>query len=459
MFFELNQFSQSNYQQEVKKLTALALPMFIAQVAQVGTGVVDTVMAGRVSIQDLEAVSLGASLFITFYVTLLGIATALNPILSERFGAGAKKELGEIGRQGIWFGALLGVIGMLVLLALAPFIARWESLSPYVRETTALFVIGVSLGMPAALMHRALHAFASSLNKPKPIMIVSLIALLLNIPLNYILIHGLFGMPKLGGAGCGFATAVCFWFNFLILWLYISKHHYFKPFGLMDKFSKPVLANFKSFLKLGIPIGFSYFLEVSLFSFIALLLVQFGTVQVASQQVVINFSTIAYMVPQALSTALSVRVAQSIGAGSYLRARYISGVGISIGLVGGIVISCLILIFREPIVAFYTSEPEVVKIGSTLLIFAAIFQLSDSVQTIVSGALRGYKLTKFPMIIHAISFWGIGLGLGVYLGVYHNMQAVGFWIALVISLTVAAVLLFVFLAKRSKHYLQRDFPP
>lgn len=456
MFFGINKFSKDEYHQEVKKIVTLALPMFIAQIAQVGTGVVDTVMAGRVSIQDLEAVSLGASLFITFYVTLLGIATALNPILSERFGAGAKKELGEIGRQGLWFGALLGVMGMLALLALTPFIARWESLTPYVRETTALFVIGVSLGMPAALMHRALHAFASSLNKPKPIMIVSLIALLLNIPLNYILIHGLFGMPKLGGAGCGFATAASFWFNFLVLWLYISKHHYFKPFGLMDKFSKPVIANFKGFFKLGIPIGLSYFLEVSLFSFIALLLVQFGTVQVASQQVVINFSSIAYMVPQALSTALSVRVAQSIGSGSYLRARYIAGVGVSIGLVCAIVISLLILIFREHIVGLYTTQPEVIKIGGTLLIFAAIFQLSDSVQTIVSGALRGYKLTKVPMIIHAISFWGVGLGLGTYLGIYLNMKAVGFWIALVISLTVAAILLLTFLAKRSKHYLLRD---
>ena len=456
MFFGLNQFSKQEYKQEVKKLTTLALPMFIAQVAQVGTGVVDTVMAGRVSTDDLAAVSLGASLFMTLYVTLLGVGTAINPILSERFGAGQTKELGEVGRQGMWFCGLLGVLGMLVMLALTPLIARWDSLTPYVRDTTVLFVIGASLGMPAALLHRSLHAFASSLNKPKPIMIVSLVALLLNIPLNYILIHGLFGMPKLGGAGCGFATAAAFWFNFLVLWLYVSKHRYFKPFGLMDQFSKPVKAHFKSFFKLGLPIGLSYFLEVSLFTFIALLLAQFGAIQVASQQVVINFSSIVYMVPQTLGAALSVRVAQSIGAGSYLKARYISGVGVSVGLMCSIVVSILIMIFREHIVGLYTSEPEVIRIGSTLLIFAAIFQLSDSVQTIVSGALRGYKLTKVPMIIHAISFWGVGLGLGVYLGVYRDMEAVGFWIALVISLTVAAVLLFIFLAKRSKHYLLRD---
>ena len=195
---------------EARQISRLALPMMIAQVAQVATGFVDTVMAGRVSTDDLAAVSLGASIFITVYVTLMGVVTALNPVLSHQLGAGQTEQLGETGRQGIWLGAAA------MLLAEHP-LRLWLQLPTDVEDKVMLFISGTAIGMPAAMMHRALHAYASSLNRPRVIMVVSLIALALNIPLNYALIHGLFGLPRLGGAGCGWATGIVFWFNCLTL--------------------------------------------------------------------------------------------------------------------------------------------------------------------------------------------------------------------------------------------------
>ncbi len=449
MVFDLTRYSWGSFFKETNKITRLALPMLIAQIAQVGTGVVDTMMAGHYSTDDLAAVALGSSIFITFYVTLMGVLTALNPIFSHMYGAGKNKEIGEAGRQGLWMGLILGILGMCIMWAMIGPLKSYLELKEYVKDTAALYLIFVSLGLPAALIHRALHAYASSLNRPKPIMWVSVLGLLLNIPLNYIFIHGLFGMPALGGAGCGLATAIVFVFYAAALGFYIIKNKYFQPFGLTNQFSWPNWQACKQILSLGIPIGFSFFLEVSLFSFIALLIANLGEVFVASQQVVINISGVIYMVPQSLGAALSVCVGHAMGMNEKVRARYISGVGLVLGACMAILTCLLTFTFRHELLSLYTDNEEVFLIGGYLLIFNALFQVPDSIQTIASGALRGYKITKIPMLIHAIAFWGFGLFLGMLLAFYFNMGIYGFWISLIVSLSCAAIALVWYLHRSS----------
>ena len=206
---------------------------------------------------------------------------------------------------------------------------------------------------------------------------------------------------------------------------------------------------------LGIPIGLSFFLEVSLFTFISLLIARFGVTHVASQQVVINITSLIYMIPQSIGIALAVCVGQAVGAQNWLRARFISGVGLIMGLIGACGTGLMLLTFRHFWVSLYTKDQNVIILGGTLLIFAAIFQLSDATQTIASYALRGFKLTKVPMLIHAITFWGLGLGIGCLLGLYFNMALYGFWLALVVSLTGAAVALVWYLNRESKLLVYR----
>lgn len=276
MLLDLNRFSFSVFLKEVRLLTALALPMLLAQVAQVGIGFVDTVMAGGAGKEDLAAVALGSSAFATVYITFMGIMAALNPMIAQLYGAGKTDEVGETGRQGIWFGLFLGVFGMVLMwAAITPF-RNWLTLSDYVEGTMAQYMLFTSLAMPAAMVHRALHAYASSLNRPRLIMLVSFAAFVLNVPLNYIFVYGKFGMPALGGAGCGLATMAVFWFSALALWIYIAKENFFRPFGLTAKFGKPDWAVFKQIWKIGAPIGLSYFLEASAFSFIVFLIAPFG---------------------------------------------------------------------------------------------------------------------------------------------------------------------------------------
>jgi MATE family multidrug resistance protein len=314
--------------------------------------------------------------------------------------------------------------------------------------------------MPAAMMHRALHAFASSLNRPRPIMVVSLIALLLNIPLNYMLIHGLFGLPQLGGAGCGWATGMVIWFNAITLFIYLARNRALAGYGLTQQFSWPQWSRFPAMLKLGLPIGLSFFVEVSLFSFIALLIAQLGTLVVASHQAVLNFSSLIYMIPQSIATALTIRVGQSIGSGDYLQARLISGLGIALSIAAAVLTMLLVLLFRHQIIAMYSPDPAVVALGSTLMLFAAFYQLTDAMQTVASGALRGYKITTLPMAIHIVSFWGLGLGLGMVLGLTDwllpRMGVHGFWAALVVSLSVAGLTLVGYLSHISRQRLHRQ---
>jgi MATE family multidrug resistance protein len=455
MLFDLNRTSSQRIWLESRQIVHLALPMLIAQVAQVATSFVDTVMSGHVSTGDLAAVSLGSSIFLTCYVTLLGLVTALNPILAHLQGAGSTGQIGEHARQGIWFGLFVGLFGMALMLALEQPLRPLIHLPPAVVDKTMLFITGTALAMPAALMHRALHAIASSLNRPRPIMFMSLAALALNIPLNYILIHGLYGLPRMGGAGCGWATAVAFWFNCTALFGYIAFNRYFAPYALFHRFSWPDWRAQANILRLGLPIGLSFFVEISLFSFIALLIARLGTVVVASHQTVLNFSSIIYMVPQSISTALSVRVGHSAGAGNYRDARLISGIGLMIGLVSAAGIMALTLGLRTQIIGLYTDDPHLIAIGASLLIYAAVYQLADATQTIASGALRGYKLTAIPMLIHISSFWIIGLGLGITLGLTDwltpaPMGVYGFWSALVVSLSAAALLLIRYLSRQSR---------
>ena len=210
MLLNLNRFAFPVFLKETRLLTALALPMLLAQVAQVGIGFVDTVMAGGAGKEDLAAVALGSSAFSTIYITFMGVMAALNPMIAQLYGAGKTEEVGKTGMQGIWFGLCLGIFGMLLMWAMITPFRHWLTLNDYVEDTMAQYMFFTSLAMPAAMIHRALHAYASSLNRPRVIMLVSFAAFVLNVPLNYVFVYGKFGMPALGGAGCGVATAAVF---------------------------------------------------------------------------------------------------------------------------------------------------------------------------------------------------------------------------------------------------------
>ncbi len=449
MLLDLGRYSSSVFMREARSLLTLALPMMLAQIAAVGIGFVDTVMAGAAGKDNLAAVALGSSVFSMVFITFLGVMTSLNPMISQLWGEEKIREVGETGRQGLWFGLILGIVGMLFLLAAIPVLQWYLDLSESVEHTLGGFLFFIALAMPAAMLHRALHAYASSLNRPKPIMWISWAALLLNIPLSYIFVFGKLGMPALGGVGCGLSSLLVFVFSALALWWHVKRQPYFHEFGLHGGFSRPDKRRLVQMWKLGWPIGFSYFLEVSLFSFIVFLIAKFGEDYVAAQQVVISLTSLIYMIPQAVGTAATARISHALGRGERQRARYRAGVAVGMGWVSALVVMLLMVVLRYPLAGVYTRDAQVLAIAVNVVLFAALFQLFDFTQCIASYALRGYKVTRAPMLIHSISFWGLGLLPGYALANYAGMGIYGFWTALIISLAAAAVGLVWFLEKHS----------
>lgn len=462
MLLDITRYSPATYKKELSALITLALPMLLSQVAQVGTGFVDTVMAGSVSKEDLSAVGLGNGLFVTVYITLMGVMTALNPMIAQAYGAHQKNNspahaIGELGRQGLWYGAMMGMIGLVIMwLAIVPFERYFSHLSPHTLTTTQEYLWYIGLAMPACMIHRGLHAYASSLNRPKAIMYVSWICFFINIFLNWVFVYGKLGMPALGGAGCGLATAIVFWINALVLALYIAKDSHLKKFHLFGK-SLPNLARFGEITRLGVPIGLSFFIEVSLFTCIIFLVAQLGSDGtnstenfISAQQIVISITSLIFMIPQSLGIASTVRVGMALGKSQPAKARHISGVAVSFAMAVSFLTALVLVLGRFELAGLYTDDVAVIAIAGSLILFASAFQLVDAVQCVASYALRGYKVTTIPMIIHAIAFWGCGLLPGYVLAFYYGMGIYGFWTALVGSLAVAGILLLWYLERVSK---------
>jgi len=432
---------------EIRSLWQLAWPILIGQLANVGMAVADVAMAGHASAQDLAGVALGSSVWMIVVVTLMGIMMSVNPTVAHYVGAGQFDRVPHVVRQALWKGLGVGVVAC-ALANLTALVFDHMELEPAVRAIAIRFVHVTSFGLPAFAFYRVLYGYSASLNQTKPMMAIALGTLLLNCLLNWLLIFGNLGFPRMGGVGCAWSTMLCIWFNLGGLLWWMKRSPAYRSTWPFDRFETPHREKVGSLLKLGLPIGVTYFAESSAFSLIALLVARFGSTQVAAHQIALNFSSLVFMLPLSLGLALLTRVGQALGAGDPVAARFRSavGVGTSIGL--AVLSAALMAVFNQQIAAAYTSDAPVAAAAAGLLFLAALFQVSDAAQVSTSCAVRGYKVTRAPMVIHLTAFWIFALPLGCVLGLAPDwlpwrpaqpLQAQGFWAALVVGLTVAAI--------------------
>jgi MATE family multidrug resistance protein len=424
----------------------LIWPIAIGQLANTGTSFVDAVMAGHIGANDLAAVSLGSSIWIALVITLIGLLLSVAPVIAQLYGAQRLADIPNIVQQGIWLALVLSIMAFFLASAIVP-IFQHLGLTRPVQEKATHFLLAIRWGFPAVAVFRILYGYSACLNQTKPLMLVSIFILLLNIPINYILIHGLFGFPALGGVGCGWATAFCMWVSVLILGWWINRAEPYRATHPFKHFYPPQLTELYKLLKIGSPIGLMFFIEISAFSLVALMIANLGALQVAGHQITINFSALVFMIPQSIGTALTVRVGYALGANDPVRARFISWVGIGCGLVTATLTASIVMIFSEHVAAIYTTDVALRALAAHLLIYAGIFQFSDATQVCAAGALRGYKKTRNPMLIYMFAFWVVALPLGFVLAQApaavpfaprQPWGAEGFWLAVVLGLTLAA---------------------
>jgi MATE family multidrug resistance protein len=432
---------------ELTGLWQLAWPILVGQLAYIGMSVVEVAMAGHASAQDLAGVSLGVSIWNMLIITLMGVMMAINPVVAHQVGAGDTTGVPHVVRQGLW-----NALGLGLLMALcangAALLFDHMTLEPYVRDLAISFTRITSVAMPFFACYRVLYGYSTSINQTKPLMVIALLSLALNIIVNSLLVFGLWGVPRLGGLGCAYATLVTVLFNLLALVWWMHRSSAYRSTWPFSHYESPHWPQIKSLLKLGLPIGVTYFAETSAFSLIALLIAEYGTTQVAAHQIALNFTALLFMVPLSIGLALLTRVGQSLGAGDPVHARYQAWVGVALGLGFAVVSAVAMALAREEIARAYTSDPAVIALTAQLFVLAAIFQLSDATQVIASCAIRGYKVTRSPMVIHLTAFWVFSLPLGYCLGLAPSwmpwapaqpMAAQGFWMALVVGLTIAAL--------------------
>ncbi len=443
---------------ESKRIFKLGIPLIISQIALIGMSVTDTLMAGRYGTEDLAAIAVATGLWYPGLVLLLGILSGASPLMSQAFGAENWSRLGRKLLQALWLSVISGIITFALILMALPYLDLLDS-PQSVQTISNGYLTAIAFGAPGLAIATVFRSYCEANGNTKTPMIINIAAFLLNILLDYVLVFGHGDVPAMGGVGCGYATAIIYWFTALILAMHVVKAKRYKKALDTIIFTGPKAEVQKEIIRIGLPSSIGVCAEVTFFALVAILLIPFGSDIVAAHQIALNVSSVIFMVPLGMSMAIAIRVGHLLGQEDYDYARFSAFLTIGITCSLAVITAILTVIFRDRIVGLYTHDPLVFNTAYGLLLFSAIFQFIDAIQIVSVGALRGYKDTRVPMIIQIFSYWCVGfvvswsLSIGNLTG--ESWQASGFWMGFVAGLSAAGILLLARLNKVSrKHCLQ-----
>jgi MATE family multidrug resistance protein len=448
---------------DVRKIAALAWPVLIGQLAIIAFGVIDTAMVGRYSAIDLAALGLGSSIYISVYIGLTGILTALQPIAGQLYGGRHYREIGEEVRQSFWLALALMTAGFLVLYFPEP-ILRLARIPAALHERTVAYLQILAFGLPAGLTFRIYSSLTNAVGQPRLVMILQVGALLLKFPLNRWFIFGGLGVPSLGGPGCALASTLINWTLAIVGMLLMARLDVFRPFAIFSRFCWPVWRRQVAQLRLGIPMGLSYLIEVTSYTFMALFIARFGTTTLAGHQIAGNIGAVLYMTPLSIGIASSTLVAQALGAHRHEAARTLSRHGMLMAVSIACCYGLIVLVLRPLIIEGYTPNAQVAAAAMPLVLIVVFYHVFDSLQVTAAFMLRAYKVAVVPTVIYAVALWGVGLGGGYLLGFDIGgaipvwlTGARGFWVANMASLAIAGSGLLIYLRSVSRRYPQAGF--
>lgn len=404
--------------------------------------VVDTVLSGHASSVDLATLGLGLSAYFTVFVGLMGATSALNPIVAQHFGGERLAEIGATYVQGLWMALVLSAVGMLPLLFASMWLP-WLHAPPEVEAHVARYLRVLALGLPGALMFRAIYAVNTAVSRPHVVMALQLTGLLLKVCLSTLLILGGFGLPRMGAMGAAVASVVVFWALFLMGFGYMRRTPFYDRFTI--HWAWPRWSAQREILRLGIPMSLSYALESTSFTAITLLAARLGTTVMGGHQIVANLAALCFMLPLSLSVATATLTAQAIGAEDPRRARETALTGMRIGALVATGTVVMLWTLRGGIVGLYSRDPAVVATALTLIPYLAVFHFFDALQTVASFVLRAYRRAIAPTVVHASALWGVGV-IGGYLVAFGGILGspwgiAGMWLMQSVGLALAALLL------------------
>ncbi len=398
----------------IKETLKQAWPVLVSSWASIMFGVMDTAMSGHASAADLQAMALSGSIYITVFVGLMGVVHALIPIIAQQFGAERWSDVGKSWGQGVWLAGALSLAGAAAMLFPDMWLALSGDVDPHVRASITWYLRALVVALPAMLLFRTIYAMGSAVSRPKTVMHINLASIAVKFSLNWIFIFGKLGMPALGAVGAGLSTAIVGWLMLAAgLW---AIHHddYFRRF--QPRVGKPDWRMQKELLRLGLPMGGSYLIEVCAFTFMALLIAREGMYVTGGHQIMANLAALCYMMPMAVGVASASLTAQAIGARDTARAQAMGRAGMLIVITGALLTATALITGKGLILSMYTDEARVTLVAAALLQILPWFHLSDAMQCINCYLLRAYKVAVVPLILQVVALTGLGLIGGWWLG-------------------------------------------
>lgn len=429
---------------EARATIALALPIVGTQLAQMAIHTTDVLLLARYSDTALAAAAVGMSLFYFFWVVGLGLSMATPAIAAQALGRDGNDRDGV--RMAVHDGLIL--IGLYSLLAM---VLLWftEPLlllagqAPDLAAEAGPFLRALLFSLIPTLWFMVLRHFTAALERPRPAMLLTFAAVLLNLVVNYALVFGRFGLPKLGAVGAGIGSSVVNVIALVALGYVLARDPGFAAYRLSQGWWRSSWPRLRDYLRIGVPIALTLGAEVGLFSIAAVLMGRLGAHEVAAHQLALQWAAIAFMVPMGISQAATVRVGLAIGGGDVAAARRAGRVALVLGI-GFMACTGLLYWNAAPwLIGLFLPDRSspVYLLAVGYLAWAAIFSMADGAQAVANGALRGLKDTGVPMLLASFGYWGVGLPVAIWLGLFTEWRGIGIWAGLSASLIVAALLL------------------
>jgi MATE family multidrug resistance protein len=417
--------------------------MIIAQLAQMGTGVVDTVMAGHYSAVDLAAIAIGYNIWLPLFLLFIGTMLGATVIIAQDYGAGRVERIRASLPQALWLALVLGAVAGPLCYFAEPLLTLLR-LDETTHGKSLDYLQAVAFGLPATALFQALRCHTQGIGVMRPFAIASILGFLANIPLNYMLIYGHWGAPELGAAGCGWATTISMWLSPALIAFYMTRAPQLKAYLPPKRLVAPDLARIREITRVGLPMGLTFFMEIGVFSVIALLVATLGNTAMASHQIAFNVWDVVYMPLISIGSAMATRIGHAIGRGDRPGVNLAIVCGSSITFLVGISSIALLLAAPGLIISAYTADAEIHAMAVTLVKMAGLFIIIDTAQVAGSFCLRAFKDTRFPFVVSCIAYWLIALPVGYWLGIVSTANpeegTLGFWKGMVLGIAVSTLL-------------------
>ena len=426
------------YHTHIKKTLLIAYPVMLGQLGHILVGVADSIMVGSLGAEPLAAVSLANSLFFLVLMFGIGISLAITPLVAAADGGDTTHDAYQFFRHGLVINLVVGV-GLCLLLVGATPVLHMLDQPPAVVALTIPYLVIITVSLLPFMVFQTFKQYAEGLSLTRTAMFITIGANLLNVGLNYLLIYGYGSFPELGLNGAGIATLIARVVMMVAIAVYVLRAPWFAWQPLRLRYLHRNIIS--RMLRIGVPTGFQYVFEVGAFSFASIMMGWLGAEALAAHQIALNLAAISYMVATGLAAAATVRIGNQLGQRDIPNMRRVGGSALlmSVAVMGTSALA--FVLFNRFLPSLYIDNESVITLASSLLMIAAVFQLSDGIQAVGLGMLRGITDVKIPTLIALVAYWVIALPLGYVLAFPLRWGAQGIWLGLSAGLTLAAVLL------------------